>query len=114
MSKIRDASQLIAWINDGDFNTAVSAEIERVLAELKRQTYGNPKVKSKGKITLTLSFEVQGPNLTISPNFDGKVPTEPHPDAVAFVTEDGEIDTQHPRQTDMFAGPRPVRERADG
>ncbi len=65
-----------------------------------------PKGKASGHVTIVLSMKVEGGTLKITPDLKEKQPPEEFGSTTFFLTEDGELSTQHPRQSDMFAGPR--------
>ncbi len=44
--------------------------------------------------------------VTITPNLSSKKPEEEFGPSTFWVTEEGHLSTQHPRQSDMFSGPR--------
>ena len=115
MKKIRDAQVIIGMLEHGDLAAQLTTDISETLSKLKeRAAEGGKKAKAKGKITLTLDFEVDAAGATVvHAGIETKVPKAPRGESFFWVTEDGALSTEHPQQTDMFAGPRPTRERAD-
>lgn len=107
MSKIRQASDIIAMVERGDLNADLSAEISRVLKKL--QDLAPPKGKVKGRVSLTMSFTVEGRTVEIDAAIDSKTPKATRGRSFYFLTPDAELSTEHPQQDDMFSGPREVR-----
>lgn len=107
MKKIRDFSQIIGMLENGQLNPALSAEVADTLEKLTSLSDQNPAATHKGKTTLTLEFAVKDGMVTIATAFESKTPKRPRKNSVFWVVEDGALSTEHPRQHDMF-GPRPV------
>lgn len=112
MKLIRDAATIVGLLEDGQLAQDLSADIAKVLAELKAQANDRPKATITGSVSIKLTFEVQGPTLEITAAVDSKTPKPPRGRSIFWVTDDGAVSTEHPRQTDMFAGPRGMK--ADG
>lgn len=112
MKKIRDAQIIIGMLEGGELAQALSNDITETLAKLKDlgETMGR-KSKVKGKVVLTLDFEVEQGAVTVQAGIDTKVPKAPRGSSFYWITDDGSISTEHPQQTDMFAGPREARQR---
>ena len=107
--KIRDATQLVGMLESGDLAADIGKKLRGVIVAC--QEASGPKRAAKGELKLKLKVEVQGAVVTFDAEIDAKVPKLSRASTVYFVTADGEIDTDHPQQIDMF--PRDsARERA--
>ncbi|MFG1246757.1 hypothetical protein [Xanthobacter flavus] len=108
MQRIRDAQTILGTLEDGELAKELSFQITDSLRQLKEQCGNRPKVKAKGKVTLTINLEVQDGSVTIDCEVAAKVPKPPRASTFLWVLEDGSLSTEHPKQMDMFAGPKPV------
>lgn len=106
MKRIRDAATILGMLEQGEVAGAFSAEITETLAKLKELAGERPKAKAKGSVTLKLSLEVEQGAVTIVAEIDSKRPKPQRGSSFYWVTDDGSLSTEHPQQTDMFAGPR--------
>lgn len=114
MKRIRDAQTIIGMLEGGELAAQLSADITETLAKLKElgDVMGK-KAKVKGKVVLALDFEMEAGAVTVSASIDTKVPKAPRGTSYYWVTDDGSLSTEHPQQTDMFAGPREARRAAE-
>lgn len=108
MKKIRDAQAILGFLEGGQLMADLSTEITTTAAKLK-ELANIPKKKVKGKLTLSLDFEVQDGVLTIDSAIATKLPKESRRNTMCWVLDDGSLSTEHPQQADMFAGPREAR-----
>jgi len=108
--KIRDATQILAMLERGEFATAVTEKLQEVIDACRDAA--TPKVTSKGSITIKLNVEVQGVQITFYGEVDGKTPKVARGSSIYFLAPDGSISTEHPQQMDMFpqAAERMTRE----
>lgn len=107
MKKIRQATDIIGVLERGDLNADLTAEITKVLAAL--QEAAPPKGKTvKGEVSLKLKFAMEGSSVRVESEFSSKTPKRPRGADFYFVTEDAALSTEHPKQTNMFDGPREV------
>lgn len=106
MRRIRDAQTIIGMLEGGEVAQAFASELTETLAKLKELAGDRPKSKAKGSITLKLSLEVEAGAVTIVADIDSKRPKPQRGSSFYWVTDDGALSTEHPQQTDMFAGPR--------
>lgn len=111
MKKIRDFSQIINLLENGQLNPALSSEASDTLHKLTDLSDQSPAATIKGTLTLKLSFSVKDGMVTIATEFESKTPKRPRKNSVFWVVEDGALSTEHPRQHDMF--PRPVSSESD-
>lgn len=110
MKRIRDAQTIIGMLEGGELAAQLSSDITETLAKLKDlgEVMGK-KAKVKGKVVLALDFEMEAGAVTVSASIDTKVPKAPRGTSYYWVLDDGSLSTEHPQQTDMFAGPREAR-----
>jgi hypothetical protein len=109
MKRIRDSQTIIGMLEGGEAASALSSEITETLAKLKDLSGDRPKSKVKGSVTLKLNFEVEAGAVTITCDIDSKRPKPVRGSSFYWVMDDGALSTEHPQQTDMFAGPREAR-----
>lgn len=103
MPVIRDANTLIGFLDRGEIVREFSKELAETLVMLKELSQlSGPKAKIKGKVALTISLEVQNGMVTIVGDIKTKTPEPLRGSTVFWVTEDGELSTEHPNQNDMF------------
>lgn len=60
-------------------------------------------------ITLTVTLKAQGDLVNVVPTVKTKLPEGKAIATTPFWLDDGALSVQHPNQTDMFTGPKPVR-----
>lgn len=108
MKKIRDMQQIVGLLENGELNPALSAEVAETLSKLADMSKDSPGRTFKGSTTLKLDFEVKDETVVIRSDFTSKVPKRPRKASMFWVVEDGALSTEHPRQHDMFGGPRSV------
>jgi len=108
MKRIGNATTIIGLLDRGE----CAANLDRVLTEttaaLHEHTGGRPKAKAKGSVTLKIAIEVESGAAAISYQVDNSVPKPLTGSTVFWVNEDGTLSTEHPKQDDLFAGPRDV------
>lgn len=103
MKKIRDATQIIGMLERGDTAAALTDEITHALTALQDQA--GQKAKVKGTVSLKLNFTVEGQSVEIEAEIASKLPKAKRGRSFYFLTQDGQLSTEHPQQADMF-GPR--------
>lgn len=108
MKRIRDAQAILGLLEGGQLISDLGTEITNTTAKLKEMAI-TPKKKVKGKLSLTLDFEVQDGVLTIESTIAAKLPKEARRSTMCWVLDDGSLSTEHPQQQDMFGGPKEVR-----
>lgn len=111
MKRIRDAQTIIGMLEGGEVAAALSGEITETLAKLKELSGDRPKNKIKGSVTLKLNLEVEAGAVTIACDIDSKRPKPVRGASFYWLMDDGSLSTEHPQQTDMFAGPRDAADR---
>lgn len=107
MPIIRSPDVLLGTLESGeliqDFQTEINSVIETLQA-LSEQQRG----KIKGSVTLQIGFEVEDGQCAVRAKLDSKTPKADRPKSFFFVTDAG-LSTDHPRQLDMWSGPREAR-----
>ncbi|RWO57269.1 hypothetical protein [Mesorhizobium sp.] len=111
MKRIRDAQTIIGMLEGGEVAAAMSTEITETLAKLKELSGDRPKTKIKGHVSLKINVEVEAGTATITCEIDSKRPKPARGSSFYWVLDDGSLSTEHPQQTDMFAGPRVAADR---
>lgn len=106
MKRIRDAQTIIGMLEGGELAAAYSAEITKALADMKELAGSNPKLSVKGKVSLHLGFEVCAGTVEVRAEIVAKVPKPSRGKSFYWLMDDGSFSTEHPQQSDMFAGPR--------
>jgi hypothetical protein len=106
MPEVRDGLQVMAMLERGELGPALSTEITSILQHLN--TVAADRGKAKGKLKITLSFDVEEGAVRIRADLAQTLPKLARPESLFFITEDGGISTQHPQQTSLFDGPRAV------
>lgn len=107
MKTIRQYVDVVGTIERGDAAHDLTREIDKVLEALRDAA--GPKSKAKGSVTLKLDFVVEGVNVEIEADISSKVPKIKRARTFMFLTQDGQLSTEHPHQPDMF-----IREAAKG
>lgn len=112
MKIVREPQALIGMLEGGEFVRKLQDELTDTLKRVS-ETAG-PKGKATGSLTIKLALKVEAGMVTITPELTAKKPKEEFGSSVFWVTEEGELSTQHPRQSDMFDGPREIGGRNAG
>lgn len=112
MKIVREPQILLGMLEGGEFVGKLQNALNAQLAALNEAA--GPKGKATGHVTVKLNLKVEAGMVTISPNIDAKKIAEEFGSSVFWVTEDGELSTEHPRQSDMFSGVRDAAERNAG
>lgn len=105
MKRLRDATTIIGVLDHGDVAADLGREILETLADLKEQSGDRPKVKVKGEVTLTLKLVVETGTVIIEADIKSKRPRKARGGSYFWLI-DGALSTEHPKQADMFSGPR--------
>jgi len=112
--RLRHATDILAGLDEGALLPALSDALTETLRKLNEHNAGRKKAKSKGAVSLKIEIVVEDGMATIVPTLETKTPKETRSSAVFWVLQDGTLSTEHPRQTDMFAGPRVTAGTATG
>lgn len=108
MPVIRDANTLIGFLDRGELvRDTMEATAALVLLMKEYSDTLGPKAKVKGKVTLEVDLECEGGMMAIFGDVKIKAPKKPRASTHFWVTADGELSTEHPKQHDMFK-PRDV------
>jgi hypothetical protein len=109
MPIIRTPDVLLGTLERGQLVQDFQTSIDEVLAKL---AVLGERGKAKGSVALKIDFTVEDSVTEIKAAIIAKTPQADRPKTVLFVTPDGRLSTDHPKQIDMFAGPRDVATRA--
>jgi len=104
--QIREASILLGALEGGELNRSLSAELSTVLKELHAMSTEDLKKTFKGEVDLKISLSAENGTVQISADIKSKLPKRPRARTFYWITEEGNLSTEHPQQTDMFKGPR--------
>lgn len=107
MAIIRDATQIVGLIDDGDLAQELSDELRKAVAAVKEAA--GRKGKAKAAITLKVDIECEAGVLTLSGDVAAKLPKRKRGASMYWALDDGGISTEHPQQMNMF--PRDVSTR---
>lgn len=107
MSIVREGTQMVGMIDDGDLAREFTEEFQKVNAAVREAA--GPKGKAKGSITLKIDIEAAGGTVTFSGEVVPKAPKKKRGSSMYWVMPDGSISTEHPQQMNMF--PRDVNAR---
>lgn len=102
MTEITNALTLLGMLERGDAAAALNTELAKAVTTLNDMSLARPKVELKGKLTLTVDLVVEDGSIEITCGIKTKLPEEPRSKSFFFLTADGKISTEHPRQRDMF------------
>ena len=106
--KFRQIGEILALDQRGDKAAEISDDNNNLIKRL--QDHAGPKGKAKGKMTIEIEYEVEGPTISMSITHKIKEPPPRKSQTHLFVDAEGCIITEHPRQIPMF--PQDVAERA--
>lgn len=102
MSRIRDFNTLVGFIDRGHVIREGNEKLATVLETLTTLSAESPKKKVKGRVILEVDIEVVNGVATISAAVKHKVPEPERGSTLLWLTDDGELSTEHPQQIDMF------------
>lgn len=109
---IRDTQTLLGMLESGDLNSEMTETVQTVLKKLAELSGDQPKTSFKGEVSLKLKFTVKNGMVDIDAEIPPpKLPKLPRKTSVYFLTDEGELSTEHPQQRDMFGGPREIDHR---
>lgn len=100
-------SDFIRFQEDGHLNDELTAELRKLASEMMANAI-DAGGKSKGKLTLTFNFALEGRVFAIASKYKIDLPDAPRPKSVMWATEDGRFTPQNPQQGHLF-GMREVR-----
>lgn len=98
--KIKDATVLLAMLEDGELSRDLSAVIAESIAKT-REAMGR-KESGSCTVTLTIGMKIESDSVEISTDITNKVPKAPRGKTFFFLDQEDNITTEHPRQASMF------------
>ncbi|MDB5522795.1 MAG: uncharacterized protein JWM58_558 [Rhizobium sp.] len=101
---LRSFCTMLGLLSRGDFAKKLDEEMKVVLDTLDAM----PNQSGKAKITVEVEFIAELGRLDIKVVHKVKLPETSRFMKTPFWMIEGALSSQHPSQTDMFAGPRPV------
>lgn len=107
---IRRFIGMLEMLNRGRF----IEKCDEHLVEAIRMLEALPNERGRAAITLSINIAFESGRIEIVPQVKSKLPEDKAFPGTPFWTHDGALSVQHPSQTDMFAGPRPARDRDAG
>ncbi|MEO1989653.1 MAG: hypothetical protein ABGX47_23845 [Martelella sp.] len=109
MKQVRDIATLFGALENGELNRDISDKLKDALGELLELSNNSPNKEFKGNLTVKLDLKVKDGAVTIASSFTTKTPDRPRRTDFFWLTDDGALSTEHPRQSDMFSAPREVK-----
>ena len=103
--RIRQANDIIGVLEDGDFNAAVTSENEALLKVLRDLAPQKGK-GVKGSLTIKIDYELVGNSLEVAGSVAAKAPKPQRGRSFYFLTAEGALSTEHPKQQNMFDDPK--------
>lgn len=100
-ARSRAASNLLKMLEDGDFDSEVSAQMRGLFKTLEAHAHNN-KGQAKGRITLTLDMHLAHGMLVVTPDYKIKEPIQKRGGTSLFIGEDGSAGRNPPNQSAMF------------
>lgn len=111
MKILNGTTVTLGVMEGGQFLSDIDEALAEVLRRTKLVAVQSKNGVSKGSLTITVGFAIDGETITLAGDIKPKIPSLPRRNTTLFVTDDGQLSTEHPRQSDMFAGPRDVAAR---
>lgn len=108
MKKFIDSQTLLGVLDTGQTRLQFTDELQETLAAMQECNGDRPKSKAKGSVTLKLNITLENGMVQIEADVSSKRPKPANGSTLYWLTEDNELSTEHPKQTDMFSGPREV------
>lgn len=108
---IREVKELLGLLESGKLAPALNAELRKALLHLMELSADGRKVA--GTVTLDLKLSVSGKEVEFFPTIKSKLPNPPRGRSFFWLTDNGEISTEHPTQVAMDFPVRDVREAAE-
>lgn len=99
---LKQGSQIFAFLEDGQLSVDFTYKVAELVKAL--QDASSPKSAAKGEITLKLKFVQKGASLDIDSEMSMKKPRVVRATTPLFVTADGTLSTDHPKQIAMKFG----------
>jgi hypothetical protein len=97
--KLNESTVLLGLLEDGDLSRDLSAQI--IVAIQKTREAVGAKQTGACSVTLKLAFKVDGDSVEIATEISASIPKAPRGKTMFFLTREGDISTQHPKQYGM-------------
>ena len=99
-SAIKNFAQFVQLLEDGKLNEDLTAQLLTIAETLS--DYGATFGKAKGKLTLSIEFNLDHGVFDIRSKFDTKLPQEARSKSIFWITGDNEFTPENPRQGQLF------------
>lgn len=96
----RPLNFVLAQLEDGSFHDEASEELRKLSLKLKEHAENN--ATAKGKLVITLDLVVDKGLLLIVPNLEVKSPRARRKSSVMWISEQGNLSTDNPKQPSLF------------
>lgn len=106
-------ADFVRMLNHGQLHAELSAQLPEIAAALSNHALENGG-KAKGKLKVTIDFELKKGVFEIMADFDTTLPSTPRDRTIAWCTMDNFFSPQDPKQIEMFGGPRGVIDATQG
>lgn len=103
---IRDFSIVLATLDGGRLVSDLTSELRGLNEELAK--HAETQGKAKGELTVKFSISHAGGKVLITPSITVKTPKRVREDAVFWLSDDGELTANNPKQLPMFGELRGV------
>jgi len=100
----------VRMLEHGELDQKLSDELRNIEAHLSNHAHEFGGGKAKGKLTLTVDFELKGGVYELQADFKVKLPELKRPRTIAWATPNNNFTPQDPKQLTMFGGPRKVQD----
>ncbi|API58884.1 hypothetical protein BSL82_05805 [Tardibacter chloracetimidivorans] len=94
-------SQLVAFLEGGQLDQDVAGELRELVSEMRDSAISHGG-KSKGQLTLTLDFMLEGSAFFVTAKTKVKLPEEKRQRSITWATEDGRLTPHAPNQGQLF------------
>lgn len=109
MKIIRDAKTLFGMLESGKLNEELSSTLQETQRALQELVDAQPNRSFSAVVKLELKLTAKGEMIEFNAKIPPvKLPELPRRSSVFFMTDDGNISTEHPQQLDMIGGPREI------
>lgn len=103
--KVKSGTVLLGLLEDGQLAKDFQEEIQTAITKTRDAVGG--RASGSCSITLKLSLKIDGDGVEIASEISSNVPKPRRERTFLFVDKDGAVQTEHPRQINMF--PEEVR-----
>lgn len=102
MAKIKSVITMMGMLERGYVPREMDKHFAQVLETLRDMSDDNLKKTFKGEISLKIGVAMVNGTATVTAQIDSKTPKPEPAQGMFFVDKDGNLNTEHPGQPDMF------------